>query len=64
MWTGDMLILARPIRRCGNRYRLNLTFEEPMAVKLDFLNPIPGIYWFGEGDDMFFIDGERWPHDG
>jgi hypothetical protein len=30
-------------------------------LSLDFINPIPGIYWFGEGDDMFFIDGEKWP---
>jgi hypothetical protein len=21
----------------------------------------PGVMWYGEGDDMFFIDGEKWP---
>ena len=30
-------------------------------LSIDMINPIPGIYWFGEGDDMFFIDGDKWP---
>ncbi len=27
------------------------------TLSIDNLNPIPGGGWFGEGDDMFFIDG-------
>ena len=30
-------------------------------VSVDHINPIPGFGWFGEGDDMIFIDGEREP---
>jgi hypothetical protein len=30
-------------------------------LSIDHINPIPGFYWPGEGDDMFFIDGEEWP---
>jgi hypothetical protein len=31
------------------------------VLSIDHLNPIPGFSWFGEGDDMIFIDGESWP---
>lgn len=31
------------------------------VLSIDHLNPIPGSGWFGEGDDMIFIDGEAWP---
>ncbi len=31
------------------------------SLSIDNLNPIPGFGWFGEGDDMIFIDGEEWP---
>lgn len=31
------------------------------VLSIDHLNPIPGSCWFGEGDDMIFIDGEAWP---
>ncbi|OMF38081.1 hypothetical protein BK133_03650 [Paenibacillus sp. FSL H8-0548] len=30
-------------------------------LSIDNIDPIPGNSWFGEGDDMFFIDGEPWP---
>jgi hypothetical protein len=30
-------------------------------ISIDHLNPMPGFSWPGEGDDMFFIDGEPWP---
>ncbi|GGF96248.1 glycoside hydrolase family 172 protein [Paenibacillus abyssi] len=30
-------------------------------LSVDHINPIPGFVWPGEGDDMFFIDGETWP---
>lgn len=31
------------------------------VLSIDHLNPIPNFGWFGEGDDMIFIDGEVWP---
>jgi hypothetical protein len=31
------------------------------VLSVDHVNPIPGFGWFGEGDDMIFIDGEVWP---
>ncbi|HZG86593.1 glycoside hydrolase family 172 protein [Paenibacillus sp.] len=30
-------------------------------LSIDHIDPIPGFVWPGEGDDMFFIDGEAWP---
>ena len=30
-------------------------------LSIDHINPWPGVTWFGEGDDMIFIDGEEWP---
>lgn len=30
-------------------------------LSIDHINPMPGFSWPGEGDDMFFIDGEPWP---
>lgn len=30
-------------------------------LSIDNIDPIPGNSWFGEGDDMFFIDDEPWP---
>lgn len=30
-------------------------------LSIDHINPVPGFSWFGEGDDMIFIDGEKWP---
>jgi hypothetical protein len=30
-------------------------------LSIDNINPIPGYAWPGEGDDMFFIDGDEWP---
>jgi hypothetical protein len=30
-------------------------------LSIDHVNPRPGVTWFGEGDDMIFIDGESWP---
>jgi len=30
-------------------------------LSIDNINPFTGFSWFGEGDDMFFIDGEKWP---
>ncbi len=30
-------------------------------LSIDNINPTPGFAWFGEGDDMFFIDGDTWP---
>lgn len=30
-------------------------------LSIDHINPVPGVTWFGEGDDMIFIDGEEWP---
>ncbi|MDI7277683.1 MAG: DUF2961 domain-containing protein [Anaerolineae bacterium] len=30
-------------------------------LSIDHINPVPTITWFGEGDDMIFIDGEEWP---
>lgn len=30
-------------------------------LSIDHINPIPGFGWFGEGDDMIFIDGEAVP---
>lgn len=30
-------------------------------LSIDHINPVPNVTWFGEGDDMFFIDGEAWP---
>lgn len=30
-------------------------------LSIDHINPVPGFSWPGEGDDMFFIDGEPWP---
>jgi hypothetical protein len=30
-------------------------------VSVDHINPIPNFGWFGEGDDMIFIDGEQMP---
>lgn len=32
-----------------------------VVLSIDHLNPIPKFGWFGEGDDMIFIDGETWP---
>jgi Protein of unknown function (DUF2961) len=29
-------------------------------LSIDHLNHMPGFSWPGEGDDMFFIDGEQW----
>jgi hypothetical protein len=31
------------------------------VLSVDHINPIPGFAWFGEGDDMIFIDGEEKP---
>ena len=31
------------------------------VLSVDHINPIPGFGWFGEGDDMIFIDGEEKP---
>jgi len=31
------------------------------VLSIDHLNPIPGFGWFGEGDDMIFIDDELGP---
>jgi len=31
------------------------------VLSIDHINPIPRFGWFGEGDDMIFIDGELWP---
>jgi len=30
-------------------------------ISVDHINPIPGFGWFGEGDDMIYIDGEATP---
>jgi len=30
-------------------------------LSIDNINPFTGFAWFGEGDDMFFIDGEKFP---
>jgi len=30
-------------------------------LSIDHINPIPGFGWFGEGDDMMYIDGEATP---
>lgn len=30
-------------------------------LSVDHINPIPNFGWFGEGDDMIFIDGEKTP---
>ena len=30
-------------------------------ISVDHTNPIEKFPWFGEGDDMIFIDGESWP---
>ncbi|MGI5895011.1 MAG: glycoside hydrolase family 172 protein [Candidatus Merdivicinus sp.] len=30
-------------------------------LSIDHINPVPNVTWFGEGDDMVFIDGEPWP---
>lgn len=30
-------------------------------LSTDNINPVPGFNWFGEGDDMIFIDDEPWP---
>ncbi len=31
------------------------------VLSIDHINPIPNFGWFGEGDDMIFIDGEPTP---
>ncbi|MCS6953942.1 MAG: DUF2961 domain-containing protein, partial [Bryobacteraceae bacterium] len=31
------------------------------VLSVDHINPIPNFGWFGEGDDMIFIDGEETP---
>jgi hypothetical protein len=31
------------------------------VLSVDHINPHPGFSWFGEGDDMIFIDGEERP---
>lgn len=31
------------------------------VLSVDHINPIPNFGWFGEGDDMIFIDGEEMP---
>jgi len=31
------------------------------VLSVDHLNPIPNFGWFGEGDDMIYIDGEETP---
>jgi hypothetical protein len=49
--TGNYLILSAEGR--GHYVGCNLS--------IDHINPVPNITWFGEGDDMFFIDGEPWP---
>jgi hypothetical protein len=30
-------------------------------LSIDHINPVPNVTWFGEGDDMIFIDDEIWP---
>lgn len=30
-------------------------------LSIDHISPVPNVTWFGEGDDMIFIDGEVWP---
>lgn len=30
-------------------------------LSIDHINPVPNVTWFGEGDDMIFVDGETWP---
>lgn len=45
--TGNYLLLDT----VGRGHYLGCT------LSVDHLNPIPGGGWFGEGDDMFFIDG-------
>ncbi len=57
--------------RNGQRHRLNTTGRDNYLVleaegrghyvgcHIDVDLPAPG--WWGEGDDMFFIDGEAWP---
>ena len=58
-------------RSNGQRERLNFTGKDNYVVldavgrghyvgcHIDVDLPTPG--WWGEGDDMFFIDGEPWP---
>ncbi len=48
---GNYVILEA--RGRGNYVGCNLS--------IDHFDPIPKFSWFGEGDDMIFIDGERWP---
>ncbi|MBI3472434.1 MAG: DUF2961 domain-containing protein [Candidatus Solibacter usitatus] len=31
------------------------------TLSIDHINPIPNFGWFGEGDDMIFIDGDKTP---
>ena len=30
-------------------------------LSIDHIDPLPTFGWFGEGDDMIFVDGEKWP---
>lgn len=30
-------------------------------ISIDHINPVPNVTWFGEGDEMIFIDGESFP---
>lgn len=30
-------------------------------LSIDHISPVPNVTWFGEGDDMFFIDGDKLP---
>ena len=30
-------------------------------LSIDHINPVPDEHWFGDGDDMIFIDGDTWP---
>jgi hypothetical protein len=47
--TGDRNYLLADIEGKGHYVGVNYFVDNPSTM------------WYGEGDDMFFIDGERWP---
>lgn len=51
--TGDGNYVLMQANGAGHYVGCNLS--------IDHINPVPNVSWFGEGDDMIFIDGEIWP---
>jgi hypothetical protein len=56
---GETAVIAR-IEGAGNYFIANIEGKGHF-VGINYYVDSPSPIWYGEGDDMFFIDGEKWP---